>query len=134
MDTRLQSHWRVGKLGVPEKGRRGLRGVVTDHELRYQSHIASHPPYATLLRFYLGPCKFPFPSITKRGRNMHINTNSLELECVSTGAFLRLGRREYFLSRDTRNAPAPLLERVTDGPQGGRVYFGPWCLVHEVVR
>ena len=65
---------------------------------------------------------------------MHINTNSLELECVFTGTFLRAGRREYFLSRDTRNAPAPLFEMVTDGPQGGRVYFGPWCLVHSVVR
>lgn len=65
---------------------------------------------------------------------MHINTNSLEIEGGFRGAFLRLGRREYFLSRDTRNAPAPLLERVTDGPQGGRVYFGPWCLVHSVVR
>ena len=66
---------------------------------------------------------------------MIFRTQFLELD-TDAGVFLKVGRREYHLTRDSRSIPAgaarvPLLERFNDGPQGGRLFVGPWCMVHS---
>lgn len=130
----------AGPWGVSRQAQRGQgrKGYSEWHSPKSPENsrcvIGCNPQGNNQQGFFLSATVSAPLTHTKGTTMLHINTARFELEVSRTGAFLRFGRREFWLSSEQRTAPAPIVERVSAGEQTSWLYVGPLCLTASVAR